>query len=54
MKLNRLISRVQVMLERAENLEEIARLTNLLLSLQRDYIQELEKKLAPTNRRKLK
>jgi hypothetical protein len=52
MKTERLISRVRAMLERATTLEELARLTNLLVLLQKEHIEKLEKKLAPTNNRR--
>lgn len=52
MKTERVIARVRAMLTRAETLEEMSRLTNLLVILQKDRIVELEKKNAPIRSRK--
>lgn len=51
MKTDRLISIVRSLLYRTESYQEQLRLTSLLVLLQKDYIHELEKTLAPTNRR---
>ncbi len=51
MKTGRMISVVRSMLERSLSFEEMVRLTNLLVMLQKDRIIELEKELAPINRR---
>lgn len=51
LKLDRMIARVQSMLNRADKTEEVMRLTSLLLMLQREYITELEKKALKIKRK---
>jgi hypothetical protein len=51
--LKRQISIVKSILERAETIQSIARLTSLLISLQNEYIVELEKNACATNKRKV-
>lgn len=52
MRTNRLIAIVKSMLERANTMHEIARLTSLLVSLQNEHIEALEKRLCKTNNRR--
>lgn len=52
MRTTRLISIVKSMLERANTMQEIARLTSLLVMLQKEHIEALEKQLCKTNNRK--
>lgn len=51
--LKRQISVVKSMLERTEHIQQIARLTSLLIGLQNEYILELEKQACTTNKRKV-
>lgn len=51
--LARQISIVKSLLERAETAECLVRLTGLLLMLQTEYIQQLEKAACKTNKRKV-
>ncbi len=43
MKTDRLIARVKAMLEREQNTARLAQLTSLLITLQNEYILELQK-----------
>lgn len=51
--LTRQIARIKGMLERANDMQSIARLTSLLIMMQTEYIHELEKQIAPINKRKV-